>query len=381
MGAFALGASQNRVKIRVLEVLASLRRGGAERVAVSLARGLDRDVFQIEVAALFDASPGDFEPLLHAAAIPVHRLGKRRGFDARIFGRLAGVMRAFRPHVVHTHSYILRYAWPARSLSGGGSIVHTVHNLAPREGGRLGVWIHRLAMRAGVCSVAVSDEVARSYAQTYGRPVERIIPNGIDLAPFVQPPQGVWRREHGFRDEERLVVSVARLDPQKNPLKLIDAFAAALGNNTEWHLVMAGDGSLREEAMRRAASLHLKSRVHFPGVVERVETLLADADVFALASDWEGLPVALIEGMACGLPVVATAVGGVPELVEHQVTGMIVPPGNGGALAQAFTELAQNPALRRQLGAAARAKAMEFGLERMLVPYARLFESIARGAQ
>src|SRR5207247_294749 len=113
-------------KIRVLEVLATLKRAGAERTAVTLAGGLDRGRFETDVVSLYDAFPGGFEPELAAAGIPVHHLGKRRGFDARVYPRLRRVMRSFRPAIVHTHSYVLRYAWPVSTAP----VVHTVHNLA-----------------------------------------------------------------------------------------------------------------------------------------------------------------------------------------------------------------------------------------------------------
>lgn len=373
-----MAATEGRVKIRVLEVLASLRRGGAERVAVSLACRLDRARFETEVVSLFDAFPGGFEPTLSAASIRMRHLGKRSGLDLRILPRLARVMRLFRPAIVHTHSYVLRYALPARLASGGGPIVHTVHNLASREGGRVGTWIHRIAIRAGVHSVAVSDEVARSFVELYGRPADIVIPNGIDLERFRTGGQP-WRRENGFAESDLLIVSVARLDPQKNPLGLIDAFARALAVDPQWHLILVGAGSLRTEAEARARSLQLGARVHFLGVRADIDALLPVCDLFALASHWEGMPMAIIEAMAAGLPVAATAAGGVPELVVHGATGLLVPSGDTPALSDALALLARDPGRRREFGRAARERAATFGLDRMTGAYAQLFESLAGG--
>jgi len=366
------------MKIRVLEVVASLRRAGAERVAVSLACGLDRGCFETEVVSLFDAFPEGFEPALDAASIRAHHLGKRPGLDVRMFPRLARIMQSFRPAIVHTHSYVLRYALPARLSSGGGPVVHTVHNLASREAGRVGTWIHRIAMRAGVDSVAVSEQVARSFVELYGRPPAIVIPNGIDLSRF-QPGGQSWKLANGFADGDRLIVSVARLDPQKNPLGFIDAFARALATEPQWRLLLVGDGSLRQEAEARAESLGLGARVHFLGVRPDIDALLPECDLFALASNWEGMPIAVVEAMAAGLPVAATAVGGVPELVGHGATGLLVPPGDTPALADALALLARDPVLRRELGRAARERAQCFGLDRMIGAYAQLFERLAGG--
>ncbi len=367
------------MKIRVLEVLASLRRAGAERVAVSLACGLDRAGFETEVVSLFDEFPQGFEPALAAASVPIHHLGKRPGPDARMFPALARVMRRFRPAIVHTHSYVLRYALAARWWSGGGPIVHTVHNLAPREAGRLGTWIHRLGMRTGVRSVAVTDAVARSFLECYGRPPDAVIPNGIDAARFAAAGAG-WKLGHGFAEDDRLIVSAARLDPQKNPLGLIRAFAGALADESRWHLLLAGDGSLRGQAEECAAALGIGGRVHFLGVRADLDALLPECDLFALASGWEGMPMAVIEAMAAGLPVAATAVGGVPQMVEHGATGLLVPPGDAAALAEALVRLAREPGLRREFGCAARRRAADFGSDRMIEAYARLFEGVAGGA-
>ena len=326
LGPFRLAAPEGRVKIRVLEVLASLRRAGAERVAVSLARGLDRACFECEVVSLFDAFPEGFEPMLDAASIRMHHLGKRPGLDVRMFSRLGAVMRAFRPAIVHTHSYVLRYALPAYFRAGAGHAVHTVHNVASREGG--GFWgpsIHRIAMHAGVRSVAVSDVVAQSFDDLYGRPPDIVIPNSIDLERFQASGQ-CWKRANGFADTDRLVVSVGRLDPQKNPLGLIDAFANALRADPLWQLLLVGDGSLRRQAEARVKTLGMGARVHFLGRRADVDDLLPECDIFVLASDWEGMPMAILEAMAAGLPVAATAVGGVPELVAQGTTGLLMPP-------------------------------------------------------
>jgi glycosyltransferase involved in cell wall biosynthesis len=349
-------------KVRVLEVLATLKRAGAERTAVTLAGGLDRGRFETEVVSLYDAFPDGFEPELAAAGVPVHYLGKRRGFDPRVYPRLRRVMRSFGPAIVHTHSYVLRYAWPVSSAP----VVHTVHNVADREVDRLGRWLHRLAMGRGVCSIAISREVARSFRTIYGTDADAVIPNGVDLA----APRTDWRQTNGFSAADVLIVSVARLDPQKNPLLLIDA----LPDDPRCHLLLAGDGTLLEAARKKAGP-----RVHFLGVRSDIPDLLAACDLFALASDYEGLPVAVIEAMAAGLPVIATKVGGVPELVEDNVTGILVPPRDRGALAGALAAMVRDPARRGLFGACARERARQFSAGRMIESYGALFERIAGG--
>ncbi|MGI9073013.1 MAG: glycosyltransferase [Bryobacteraceae bacterium] len=352
---------------RVLEVLASLRPAGAENVVLSLASGLDRSRFDTAVVSLYDAFPGGLEPLFHAGGVPVWHLGKRRGPDPRMYARLRRLVREFQPDVIHSHCYVTRYTLHLRARA----MVHTVHNLAGTEVGALGRFVQRYAFQHGVAPVAVGASVADSFQQMYGFPPAATIPNGIDTNRFWRPEaRKTWRRANGFRDDDLLVVSTARLEPQKNPVALADAIA----NVPHARLLIAGEGCLR-------GSLEGRERVHLLGVRDDIPNLLAAADIFALASDWEGFPLAIIEAMAAGLPVVATRVGGVPEIVEHGRTGLIVSPQNRRDLADAVRTLADDPKRRREMGAAGRVRSMCFSVNTMVAAYADLFACLLRGSR
>jgi len=253
-------------------------------------------------------------------------------------------------------------------------MIHTVHNLAGRDPDRPTAAINRLAYRLGVLPVAVSPAVARSFKDMYGFAPAVTIPNGIDIDRFHRPDaREPWRRAHGFREDDILIASVARLEPQKAPELLVESFARALGGSSRCHLLLAGDGGLREAARQRAEHLGVAERVHFLGVCADVPELLAASDLFALASLWEGSPLSVLEAMAAGLPVVATAVGGVPELVEDGMTGVLVPPGNPEALGRALALLAHDAERRRAMAKAAGAHVARFTLDSMVEAYAELF--------
>jgi glycosyltransferase involved in cell wall biosynthesis len=347
------------VRIRILEVLASLRPAGAENVVLSLASGRDPSRFDTGVVSLYDAFPGGLEPLLEARRVRVWHLGKRRGPDPRMYASLRRLMREFQPDVIHSHCYVTRYTLHLRARA----MVHTVHNLASRELGPLARLVQRYAFRRGVAPVAVGATVADSFQQMYGFPPAATIPNGIDTDRFWRPEgRKAWRRANGFGEDDLLVVSTARLVPQKNPVALADAIA----NVPNAHLLIAGEGCLR-------GSLEGRERVHLLGVRDDVPDLLAAGDIFALASHWEGFPLAIIEAMAAGLPVVATRVGGVPEIVEHGRTGLIVSPQNKRDLADALRTLTNDPNRRRDMGAAGRARSLCFSVNTMVAAYADLF--------
>lgn len=366
------------MSLRVLELIPTLKRAGAEQVAVSLACGLPAHGWQTRVVSMYDPFPGGFEPVLEAAGVPVVHLGKRRGLDLRMIPRLRAAIRDFAPHVLHSHSYLLRYLLPANAGLSGSRIVHTVHNLAEREVDTVGRWIHHAAFHHWVTPVAVGESVARSVESAYRLPAVITIPNGIALSRFRQPAvAAAWRAAHGFAPELPLAVAVARLEPQKNPLGLLDAFAAALPGDSPWQLLLVGEGSLREAVEQRIREMGLASRVHLLGALPDVAPVLAAAELFVLASHWEGSPLAVMEALAAGLPIVATAVGSLPELVRHGTEGLLVPPGDAASLTGALRELMGDSPRRAQMRQAALLRASAFSEEAMVAAYARLFQSVA----
>jgi glycosyltransferase involved in cell wall biosynthesis len=257
-------------------------------------------------------------------------------------------------------------------------MVHTVHNLASKEVDLAGRLIHRAAFRRRVAAVVVGEQVRRSFRAWYGAEPVATIPNGIDVDAFRRPgARQQWRRENGFAAGDSLIASVARLEPQKNPLALIESFAQAFGDAPRWRLLLAGDGSLREAAREYSARRGVAERVHFLGVRTDVAELLAACDLFALSSHWEGNPMAVMEAMAAGLPVVATAVGSVPELVADGETGLLVLPGQERAFADALASLARDPGRWREMGNAGLRRAAAFSVDTMVASYAGLFERLA----
>jgi glycosyltransferase involved in cell wall biosynthesis len=174
------------------------------------------------------------------------------------------------------------------------------------------------------------------------------------------------------------VVCVANFRAQKRHDVLLDAFARVQGRVPEARLVLAGDGPLLGETKERARRLGLGESVEFLGPVGDIWSLLADSHVFALTSDYEGLPVALVEAMAAGLPVVATAVQGNTDLVRAGETGFLMPPGDASACAEHLVTLLRDPALQSGMGEAASKTAQDWTMERCVDRYFELYEELIR---
>ncbi|MCL6599612.1 MAG: glycosyltransferase, partial [Alicyclobacillus macrosporangiidus] len=236
------------VRRRVLYVLPSLAVGGAERMVVHLATRINRDRFEVAVVTLSSPVGTELETTLHDYDIPVWHLNKERGFHPKTYGRLHEIYARYKPDIVHTHQYVLRYTLPLMVINKTIRGVHTVHNIAEREVGPLGRYVNRLAFRFNIIPVAIAREVAASIARVYGLYKIPVIPNGIPIEAYREPKiaREVWRAYHGFGVQDIIFVNVARLSAQKNQFVLIDAFASGPARWPNTFLLLVGDGEDRE---------------------------------------------------------------------------------------------------------------------------------------
>ncbi|MFO0758751.1 MAG: glycosyltransferase [Byssovorax sp.] len=354
--------------------------GGAEQVAFDLARAQKRAGHRVLVAATEGTGPrgAHFE----AEGIPAAVIKKGRGLDPTLIARLALHFRRHRVSIVHTHTQQpLIFGAPAARLAGA-EVVHTMHGAEPGADRRrlLRSAAARLLKAFVVVSSSLQREVERGREAPAGR--LRLIENGIDLARFegARAHRDAVRDELGIPPGAWVIAHVARLVPVKNQALLLRAAAPLLDAGAR--LLLCGEGP-EEGALRAlAGQLGVASRVLFLGGRTDVPRVLAAADVFALSSDAEGLPLAPIEAMAMGLPVVATGVGGVPDLVVDGVSGWITPAGDVSALRDRLTDLRADPARAASMGEAGRAHALaRRSLDRMTEAYLALYTSPApRGA-
>jgi glycosyltransferase involved in cell wall biosynthesis len=360
---------------RVLHIVPNLVPYGIQRVVESLATLADRDRFDVSVVSLYADVPGTLAASIQAQGVPVFHLDKRHGLDLRMFSRVSKLIRELRPHIVHTHNYVLRYALPPAMRHRVPAIVHTIHNVADREVDRAGMWLQKRAFRRRVTPVAIAGEAAASFERVYGLARPRLIMNGIDVERYAAAAmtRDAWRKAEGFRPDDLLFACIARYFPQKNHKALIEAFAAGPARMPNAYLLLAGDGPLEAELEAEARSAGLAGRVRLLGRRDDIPELLAACDVFTLASLWEGNPLSVMEAMAAGRPVVVTAVGGMPELAESGKHGFVVPAGDVPALKSAMMRLAGEGITRRWMGLAAAAHARRNFDHRLMV---RAYESL-----
>lgn len=356
--------------------------GGAEDQVASLALRMHRRGWQVSVVSMLDYLA--HAPALEECGIPVVRLRMRRGVpDPRAVFRLAAHVTRFRPAILHCHMVHANLLGRiTRLLAPVPVLISTAHNTI--EGGPWLEWAYRLTDRLTTLTTNVSPDSTARYAVRKLAPAARLcyMPNGIDTARFV-PATGVRRavRESLGWGDAFVWITVGNMRPSKDYPNLLHAFDALRRNHPRCRLAVAGSGPLAESVERLGAQLGLAETVQFLGRREDARDLLAGADGFVMASAWEGMPIALLEAAASGLPLVVTAVGGNPEVVIDGKTGRLVPPGDSAALTAAMAEIVQLPAEQRLAlgGAARRLVAAQFDLDGVATRWESLYRDLLAG--
>jgi glycosyltransferase involved in cell wall biosynthesis len=350
-------------------VLSSFEPGGTERQMIELIRRLDRNRFRVHVACF--RRVGAWLPRVEQAAVevvefPVH--GFRSPATLLTLLRFAAWLRARRIAVLHTcELYANVFALPGAALARVPVRIGSRRELTPPDKTRGHLLAQRLAYRTAHRIVANSSAAAECLRDEGVAPAKiRVIPNGVDLAAFDSKQPAANRR---------VVTTVANLRAEKGHEVLLRAAALVGERIPDARFRLVGDGPMRPALEGLARVLEVDRTVEFLGYRDDVPTLLAESDVFAFPSHTEASPNGVIEAMAAGLPVVASATGGITELIDSGRNGVLVPPGNADALAAAIVGLLNDAGRAERLGAEARETIRRrYSFERMVDAFEQLYE-------
>jgi glycosyltransferase involved in cell wall biosynthesis len=382
---------------RILHVIETLGHGGAEHQLAVITERLDRDRFESVVCHLHE--PSHLADRIRARGVPVYGLGlprTRRAWPTAV-GPIARLIREVRPDLVHTSLFEADMVGGAAARLMGVPAINTLCNVGGEKEKLLDnshmswpkLWAHSRLWGAAMRtlhrhSIAISRAVMRSAEETYGRDPARM---SLVYRAYLEQPEDsspgtldALRAELAVGDAEPLLLNVGRLAPQKGQRYLIRALPEIVRAHPRALLLVVGEGWLRPELEAEVRAVGMEGHVRFLGRRQDTRRLMLLADQFVFPSLFEGLGVALVEAAGLGRPTIASDVGPIPEVIEHERSGLLVPPQDPAALARAIIRLAGDPVRAQALGAAARARiAEEFSIERMIAALESVYERALEG--
>ena len=364
--------------LKVLQLIPTLDRSGAEKQMVLLAKGLPRDRFQVEVAALTRLGPLESE--LRDAGIPVTAIGKRFKVDPIALLGLNRFLKANSFDVVQTWIFAANTYGRVASRMAGVSVVVVAEMAVDLWKGRASRAVDRWLSRWCDRLVGNSHAVVEFYEQL-GVPEEKLamIYSGVEEVQSPQVDRLAIRAAIGIEAQAPLIIFVGRLAEQKRVGDLLKALDLLQYVQPEARTIIVGDGPLRNSLEEKSRDYLLDDRVRFLGHREDVQKLMAASDLVVLPSSFEGLPNVVLEAMRLGKPVVATAAPGTSEVVINGETGLLVPVGNPPLLARAIRDVIRDPDMAARFGESGRASAeSKFRVDMMVAQFADLYEELAR---
>lgn len=368
----------NNRKIRVLHLIESFGIGGLENGLVNLINHSDPSKFHHEICCI--KSSGKASQRL-SYKINIHEMRKKEGNSWGIVANLARLMQALNPDIVHTRNWGAADGIFAAIFARVPHIVHSEHGwnnsdlTTPPLRRRL---VRRLLSPFVDRFVAVSHDIGGWLNTNAWIPNNKIltIMNGVDTNKFYPDPEAKAKKEP-YYDADLLVGTVSRLDPIKNCDLIIEAFSSVTSDGHNIKLMIVGDGPERQRLENLAQTLAHSHRIMFLGERDDLPDLYRSMDIFLLTSRNEGLSNTILEAMASGLPTIATCVGGNPELVAHQKTGLLIQADNREAIKDALLFYLNNRDERIRHGINARNEAVHrFSLDRMVRTYESLYEDL-----
>lgn len=354
--------------MKVIQIMPEFDLAGAEIMCENLVYALKKLGQDVIVVSLYSRKT-TITYRMEAAGIDIRYLDKKSGLDLSMIGKLRNIFKEEKPDVIHTHRHVKQYAIPAAVLSGVEKRIHTVHNIASKELKKSARILARFFYKfCKTTPVALSGIVKESIVLEYGLK-ESAIPvvfNGIDLSKCI--PKHIYENEGRFT-----ILHIGRFAEAKNHLMLLRAFKLFHEQKPDTRLMLIGDGKKRADIETYIKENELEECVELLGLQSNVYGFLNEADMFTLPSIYEGVPMTLIEAMGTGLPIVATKVGGIPDMLTNDESALLVDV-NEESITRAFLRVYEDKALRNKLGRNAKARSCEFSFEMMAKKYVDIYQ-------
>ena len=351
---------------KVLQVIPHLNLGGAEVMCRHLSIALKRAGYDVTVVSFFNDRTPNTEAL-EAEGIPVLYLSKTVGLDISVLRQLRKIIKELSPDVIHTHLAAIKYVFLA-SVGLKMHIVHTVHSVAQQECGRLSRLLNKLFLKSKkVTFVALSDIIAQTIQEVYHLPLEKIpvVFNGVSL-------EACCAKNDWSLHSPVAIAHVAGFRPVKNHIELLGALKLLLERGYDVKLFLYGDGEERPRIEEYISQNQLQEAVELCGFRADAVACLQESDIFVLPSLYEGISLSIIEAMGTGLPIVASAVGGIPDMITDGEDGLLCEP-VAESIAEKIGALIDDSELRAKLGKNAIPSAERFSALTMMDGYLKIY--------
>ncbi len=357
--------------MKIVQIMPDFGLAGAEIMCENLTRELIKLGYDVTVVSMYSIRTSITERLENDG-VDVRYLGKKRGLDIAMIFKPKKILKQVKADAIHTHRYCAQYAIPAAIMAGVKIRVHTLHSIASEENRKSARKLNAFFFKhCNLVPVALSELVQDSVTTEYCIAKEKIpvVYNGVDLSKCIS--------KKSYATKDRFVIlHIGRFAEPKNHIGLLEAFNIFHANHADSEIWLIGDGEKRGEVENYVKNHNLEKAVKFYGLQSNVYGYLHNADVFILPSIYEGMPMTLIEAMGTGLPIVATKVGGIPDMLEDSCA--ILTDVNSIQIANALERYYADEMLRRNHGQAALRRSICFSAEEMARRYCQIYEASTR---
>lgn len=357
------------MKKKLLIVVPGLGTGGGEKLALDLASNIDKNKFDVSMMSLLPRRGMLFEKVAEENKINVIYLNKKLGIDIFVILQVFKTIKQFKPDIINTHLQVVPYILPSVIFFRIKKKFHTVHSVACKESTGLLKFIMKFAYKVcGFVPVAISDYVKQTICNEYKIKEDKIpcIYNGIET-------KKIYTNQRD-KNQEIKFITIGRMQNEKNHKLMINAFAEVCKERNNITLTILGDGVLRTDIEKQINQYGLGNKVFLKGIVNNVADELNKSDIYIMSSNYEGLPLSILEAMACGLPVITTKAGGVVDIVKDYENGLLVEVENKMQLINAMKKLIDDSELRERMGKVSLEYSRKYDISECTKSYERLYE-------
>lgn len=357
--------------MKIIQVIPLLDLAGAETMCENLTNGLLKLGHEVTVVSLYDCHTVITERM-QQNGVDIFFLNKKSGIDISVIFKLIKIFKEYKPDVVHSHLYAGKYAHIAASLCRIPGKIYTIHNIAVKEAGRLNRLFNRfLFKQCNVIPVSLSEEIQKSVMMEYNMEsvFTPVVFNGV--------PMEKCHKKTDYAGNKK-ILHVGRFAIAKNHEVLVKSIANLVESGHEVQLDLYGQGELEESTKDLVKKLHMENNINFCGLTDDIYSIMEQCDMFVLPSIYEGMPMTLIEAMGTGMPILASNVGGIPDMIENEKSGLLCEPTVDGVVG-GLERLIESEEDRKRYGENAIISSEKFSADKMAKDYYEIYVKACRG--